>query len=240
MPQEPPIKTSTHGSLGATPNVEVSNKTQKREVQLKGIQASIILTLKDKDNNPVKQTELPAHSFVLNFMRLLWAVFKASSITAKNTAGANVTAQLTRIRQHIRYEIEYHITEYYRESAGFHAWASKEDDSHGILIGSGTTSVSPDDYALASKIPNGLETGKMLYLSGEVSDTYVVGNEAHLFIKRSFINHSGATIYVRELGVAVRQFSPQADILIIRDVIIEQEVPNDYTLDVTYTIEVSI
>jgi hypothetical protein len=234
------IRTSAYGTLGVTPKIEVADKTQKRNIQIKGLHASITITLKDENEKQIKREEYPANSFVLNFMRLLYSVFTASSIIAKNTEGVEVTARMTRIRRTISYTIEHRMTTYDVENAGFQAWAMKEDDSHGILVGSGSVSLTPDDYKLASQIRNGLAYGQLLYLSSEVSQTYTVGNEAHIFIKRSFINHCGVSVYVREIGVAVKQFSPEANILFIRDLITEQEVPNNYTLDVTYTIEVTV
>ena len=74
----------------------------------------------------------------------------------------------------------------------------------------------------------------------EVEETAVAGNEAHLFLKRSFINHSGANITAREIGLAVKQFSPEANILIIRDLLPETDVPDNYTLDTQYILEISV
>jgi len=240
MNVDKPIKSSTHHSLGLSTHVAVKSEMQKRQVELKGLQASIVLTLKDKDENIVEKKELPANSFVLNFMRLLYTALTVSSYNATDTSGATVSAKLSKVRKEVSYEVEHKITTYSRILAGYQAWCPKEDDSHGILVGNGTASVDPEDYNLSSKIPNGTSSGQLIYLASEVEETSVVGNEAHLFLKRSFINHSGASVAVREIGLAVRQFSPETNILIIRDLLTEFEVPADYTLDTQYTLEVAV
>jgi len=240
MNVDKPIKSSTHHSLGLSTHVTIKSEMQKRQVELKGLQASIVLTLKDKDEKVVEKKELPANSFVLNFMRLLYTALTASSYNVKDTSGATVSAKLSKIKKLVSYEVEYRETEYERIVAGYQAWCPKEDDSHGILVGNGTATVNPEDYNLSSKIPNGTDSGQLIYLASEVEETGVAGNEAHLFLKRSFINHSGAGITVREIGLAVRQFSPETNILIIRDLLTEFEVPDNYTLDTQYTLEVAV
>ena len=234
------VKSSGQSSLGLSTRLNVNYKMQKRQVEIKGLHASIKLTLKDKDEKTVVEKDLPANSFVLNFMRLLYTAMTASTHNVTDTNGSVVTAKLAKIEQHVHYEVEYKETEYDRYIAGYHAWAPKEDDSHGVMVGGGTTTVTEEDYRLEAKIPNGLGSGQMIYLYSRVGETQTVGNEAHLFITRSFINHSGDSIMVREVGVAVMQVSPIANILIIRDLVEETEVPNDYTLDVQYTLEITV
>ena len=240
MNVDKPVKSSAHHSLGLSTHISVKSEMQKCQVELKGLQASIVLTLKDKDEKVVEKKEFPANSFVLNFMRLLYTVMTASTYNVMDTNGNVVTAKLAKIEQHVRYEVEYRETEYYRHIAGYQAWAPKEDDSHGVMVGSGTATVTAEDYRLEAKIPNGLGSDQMIYLYSRVGETQTAGNEAHLFITRSFINHSGDSIMVREVGVAVMQVSPIANILIIRDLVEETEVPNDYTLDVQYTLEITV
>ena len=154
--------------------------------------------------------------------------------------GDNITTMLCKVKKTVSYTVEYHETRYERTLAGYQAWALKEDDSHGILVGTGTKTVEADDYALESKVPNGVGSGMMLYLSSDVENVEVVGNEARLVLKRSFINHSGADITINEVGLVVRQFCPEDNILVIRDLIEPITVPNDYTLDVQYTLIISV
>jgi len=234
------ISGSSEGKLGCEARVVVKSNLQKRKVEFHGLKAKIIVEVKDDKENTVSKKEFPANSFLLNFMRMLYAVFTAGSITAKDTNGNSVSMKLVRVQKTQTYTIEYKTLSKSFEQAGFHAWAIKEDDSHGILIGSGTGTVTPDDYQMSNQIPNGLESGKMLYLESSVGDLVVVGNSAHIELKRSFLNYSGSTITLTEIGLAVRQFSPETNILVIRDQIEPTDVPNNYGVDVSYVIEVTV
>lgn len=217
--------------IGTALAVSIDNRLQGYVDELKGISMEISITLKDEKGNVVKRFRTPGNSFLLNFMKMLYAIMRATSYGG---------FACERIKSTERYTVEYRTIEYTREIAGIHAWAMKEDDTHGILIGNGTKEVSPNDTWLASQIKNGLGPGQMLYLASDVSSTEVSGNEAHIFLKRSFINHSGGDITVTELGVAVWNVNPSANLLIIRDLVLPFNVPNNYTLDVQYTISVSV
>jgi len=156
--------------------VTVKSNMQKRQIKLKGLQASIVLTLKDKNKNIVEKKEIPANSFVLNFMKLLYGLLTASPYNVVDVNGNTVSAWLKRLEQTFHEIIEGREIEYDRYLAGYQAWCPKEDDTHGILIGTGTKTIDPNDYNLDSKIPNGTDSGQMLYLSSEVGDTIVAGN----------------------------------------------------------------
>ena len=234
------IESKSEGNIGSSVKLAIRDKPQKCEVRLHGLKAKILVKVKDENEKVVSEKIYPANSFLLNFMRMLYSVFTASSITAKDTNGNDISMHFTEVKKHEYYKIEYREIERDVYKSGFQAWAIKEDDSHGIQIGTGTTSVSPDDYKLESQIPNGVGSGKMLYLSSEIKNVQVVGNSAHLELRRTFLNYSGDKITVNEVGLAVKQFSPETNILVIRDVVEATEVPNNYGLDVSYIIEVTV
>ncbi|MFP3265625.1 MAG: hypothetical protein RXO54_07315 [Acidilobus sp.] len=231
MIKDPIRQRWTESGIGTDVSMTVSNRMQEYYEELRGISLDIDIVLKDKDGSVVKRVRTPGNSFLLNFMNMLYAVLTA-------TAFAGFASE--RIRTTPSYNIEGRQIQYTRELAGIQAWAPKEDDTHGILIGNGTSTVTPTDTWLASQIKNGLGPGQMLYLFSEVGTTTVAGTSAYITLKRSFINHSGNDITVTELGVAVWNVNPSAYLLIIRDLIPPVDVPNDYTLDVQYTISVSV
>ena len=68
----------------------------------------------------------------------------------------------------------------------------------------------------------------------------VVGSISSVDIKRSFVNASGGTIRVSEIGLAVYVVATGKNKLIIRDVIEPVDVYDGYTLTVTYTILVRL
>jgi len=227
-----PIKQRwAESGIGTDVSMTVFNRMQEYYDELKGISLDIDLALKDENGNIVKKVRTPGNSFLLNFVNMLYAVFTAKAF-------ANFASE--RIQTTQSYMIEGRQIQYTRELAGIQAWAPKEDDTHGILIGNGTNTVTPNDTWLASQIKNGLGPGQMLYLFSDIDTTTVAGNSAYITLKRSFINHSGNDITITELGLAVWNVSPSAYILIIRDLIPSINVPNNYTLDVQYTISVLI
>jgi len=234
------IESKSRGNIGSSVKLTIRDKPQKCEVRLHGLKAKILVKVKDENEKVVSEKIYPANSFLLNFMKMLYSVFTASSITAKDTNGNDVSMHFTEVQVSKSYEVEFRKTTRTVNLSGFQAWAIKEDDSHGIQIGTGTTSVSPDDYKLESQIPSGIGSGKMLYLSSEIKNVQVVGNTAHIELKRTFLNYSGHKITVNEVGLAVKQFSPETNILVIRDVVEATEVPNNYGLDISYVIEIAV
>ncbi|RLE64032.1 MAG: hypothetical protein DRJ38_06235 [Thermoprotei archaeon] len=233
------IEKPSFSYLGASPDIDVKREKIEHRVELRGLHASIVVTVKDRNNRVVERKEVPANSFVLNFMRILYSVLTGKEYTVVDVNGNTVTTKLTMVKSEERWTVEGHEFERTREIGGFHAWALKEDDSHGIVIGSGTKTVEANDYSLESKIPHGYGSGQMVYLSSEVGKVEVVGNEARLTIRRTFINHSGAPITVNEVGLVVKQPSPSAYVLVLRDLIQGTEVPEDYSLDIQYTFVVT-
>jgi len=217
--------------LGIGIKVDVGNPIIKHEVQLKGISLSIRLQLKDKDEKIVLERVEAGNSFLLNFMRMLYAIFTVSEYS-------EFIYKADRERRSRELLGREFMVEYILD--GMHAWAYKEDDTHGIVIGRGEAVLTPDDQALSAKISNGLEAGKMLYLFSDIRPTTVTATEAYIALRRSFINHSGAPITIKELGVIVWVVGTNKYKLIIRDLIIPVTVPNDYTLDVQYIITISI
>jgi hypothetical protein len=85
------------------------------------------------------------------------------------------------------------------------AYGLDNDDSLGIIVGSGSNPVSPTDYALASKIPHGTGTGQLDYEPSTVTSSYS-STFSYVEIARSFINKSGADIIVREVGLVGRNY----------------------------------
>jgi len=234
------IESKSEGNIGSSVKLAIRDKPQKCEVRLHGLKAKILVKVKDENEKVVSEKIYPANSFLLNFMKMLYSVFTASSITAKDTNGNDVSMHFTEVQVSKSYEVEFRTTTRTVNLSGFQAWAIKEDDSHGIQIGTGTKTVSPDDYKLESQIPNGIGYGRMLYLSSEIKNVQVVRNSAHIELKRTFLNYSGDKITVNEVGLAVKQFSPETNILVIRDLVEATEVPNNYGLDISYVIEITI
>jgi len=106
--------------------------------------------------------------------------------------------------------------------------AGDNDDSFGIVVGSGSAPVSPYDYNLASKIPHGTGTGQLDYDTHSTISSYG-GSSSYVEISRTFVNKSGSDVVVREVGLVGCSFHSYQDIyykfMVARDVL-----PNPVTV----------
>ena len=109
------------------------------------------------------------------------------------------------------------------------------DDDEGIVVGSGTTAESWNDYALVSQISNGTGTGQLQYatqnnpgFSGDKTLTY----------SRGFANNSASGVDVNEIGLIFNTYYTSFNnkyILMARDVLDSTiTVNNGETLTVNY------
>lgn len=107
----------------------------------------------------------------------------------------------------------------------------------GIWIGTGDTAYSFEQYAMSAIVSHGTETGNLVY-GVMAHQTPVYTSETKEWaqtIKRVFNNNSGATITIKETGLA-----GSASILNARDVLGTADVLNEgaqYT--VTYTVKLT-
>jgi len=139
-------------------------------------------------------------------------------------------------------------TEYYGEykiggGTPMGAKAPDNDDSYGIMVGTGTTVVGIDDYTLESKISHGTGSGQLDYDTHTINK-YEESGKVRIEITRTFKNVSGATITVKEVGLGVRNYWKCEDgvrndlkFLIVRDLLdTPRDVPDGGSLTVKITI----
>ena len=115
----------------------------------------------------------------------------------------------------------------------------------GIVLGTGTTSVTPTDFALATIIADGTSSSQLEYLSSSGSGLTISAPSGSFTLERLFRNSSGGTITVNEVGVYSTAMdsttSPENNgICIIRDIVSPGFAINDgeyarviYTLSIT-------
>ena len=76
------------------------------------------------------------------------------------------------------------------------------DADGGIVVGSGSTAVTINDYRLESQIPHGSTAGQLQYGDTTISNMVMTDpNVWHFFISRSFTNATTADITIRETGI---------------------------------------
>lgn len=114
-------------------------------------------------------------------------------------------------------------------------------DTHGIVIGIGTSEHSLEWASIQSKINHGPNGGEMLYgVSQKVAPFWPPARYA-FNAHRDFTNNSGASITVNECGIYVSCTTTPYYFCIVRDLISPgQPVPNLSVLNVKYEIAVEL
>jgi len=192
----------------------------------------------------------PSKSFVVNLAKVLLGMLKApggapagvSALIASETVTAPDASSKTI------------WTEWYASDTQFAAGgttlainAPDNDASYGIVVGSGSTPVSPTDCNLASKISHGTGAGQLDYEPQTVKSSYS-DTSSYVEISRAFINRSGGDVVVREVGLIGRNYWAyekgvlnDVKFLIARDVLPNPIlIPNLASLTVRYRISLSL
>jgi len=125
--------------------------------------------------------------------------------------------------------------------------APDNDDSYGIVVGSGAMPVTPDDTSLSEKITHGTGTGQLDYDETEVSyEVDYTNKRGYIYVKRSFKNLSDSDVIVRECGIVMwyrimcgNYVFVNTKKLIVRDVLSEPVTVHPYEqLVIHYTFQI--
>jgi hypothetical protein len=136
-----------------------------------------------------------ANSFVDNMANFLFGILAAAPNGAKTasvveTDGSPATPKTSAAAN-------FGVTTIAASAAG------AGSNSAGIRVGTGDTAFDHEDYELDTIIDHGTGAGELEYgASTTVSPVYAAGNIT-FSIKRTFVNSSGSSIEVKEVGIAV-------------------------------------
>jgi len=206
-----------------------------------GIGAVLELTVKDKDGNITDHRVMESKSFVRQFLELLYCQ----------------TAGIFYWKSDQPYQFPYVIVTnthglkkpVFADASIFDCDGAAGDQNMGIMVGTGTTAPTIDDYALETRITHGTGAGQMQH--GDVAFGLPTSDAStsHFTITRDFANASGGLITVNEIGLYVKASivahagSGYYDdfFMIIRDVISGGiDVPDGQTLTVNYREQASV
>ena len=108
----------------------------------------------------------------------------------------------------------------------------------GVGVGTGTTTPTNTDYVLATPIAHGTGAGQIQYQGTTYTAADVVGDNVDAIITRTFLNGSGSTITVNEIGIYCLDTQ---SFLEIRDVLAAGvDVDDGETLTVQYTLRTTV
>lgn len=115
--------------------------------------------------------------------------------------------------------------------------------NNGIVVGRSNVPVKQSDFKLDDKIAHGSAVGQLVHnaqtwsaLQGTESLTFVT-------VARTFSNATASSITIAETGIYAKLHSTSTqdrDVCIVRDIISPYPVPATKTIEIEYTIEVSL
>lgn len=192
-----------------------------------------------RKNGSVKtKKNMASRSFLKQFAAMLMCLFDYGvGYTVKDTGGTNRTIQAYGYPQVLDTQGVGGSDCYpFRDGSG----GLKVDGSDiGVVVGTGTTAVAPDDYALTTKIAEGSGSGQLQHFGTKVGPVAVSSPDASFDIERIFRNESGNSIEVSEIGLYARTDGSYMACL-IKDLLASPvEVADGEILKVKYTIKIT-
>lgn len=168
----------------------------------------------DKNGKQVLLRSERANSFVGNFAKASFSTFTGLGNDAVATNGVTRSVLLGNI------------------------YADAANSTYGIVLGTGTTTVTINDYKLQTQIAHGATSGTLEYGSHTSTVPTVVGNYCKWLVGRIFTNSSGAPITVYESGIY--QNSSGYYTMIERTIIEPYEIADGVTRTMQYEYRVTV
>lgn len=185
--------------------------------------------IRDKEGNLIKDSGLQkSKSFVLGFLDLVLLLMDE----LYNVPGPaeNITDTTNNVRA---------VDATLGALVMFAVRAAANDDTYGIVVGSGITAESNADYKLASQIAHGV--AGLNYGGVSVTAAAIIGANVDMLLTRSFTNGSGVAKTVNEVGAYVASRTVGWYFCILRDVLAGSDViPNGGVYTVVYTLRTTV
>lgn len=171
---------------------------------------------------------IPSHSYVIQFLEIFDALWNKTDKNATDVTGA----------ESVLMDVSDNI-----ETKG-RLGAAVGEDTHGIVVGTnaGTTAEGNENYALDTKILHSAigEANKLNYQAVITTAAAVDGANVDYDISRPYLNETGSTITVKEIGIIIKNTTDSKYHLILRDVVTDEDVLDGYTLTVVYTLRTTV
>lgn len=205
----------------AKPELETINQGQIPNLLVHGeLEAVLELIVKDKSSEVTSHRTMKSMSFVRQFLELLFVEFNKlppkAALLMKDIGGS---------------------PRYIREGCrNFDCAGGVGDLGRGVMVGTGATAPTIDDYRLEATIGHGSGAGQLQYGGVTFGLPASDPTTSQFTITRDFANASGGDITVNEIGLYVVGWDGGARyFMVIRDVIAGGiVVPNGQTLTVNY------
>jgi len=223
------MRANMDSKMKATPEVSVEDAEKKVADMHVLMQAELETIVRSPDGKVSHHDVRKAESFVRQWLELLWVHAASLGRVSEGYAMRDTGNGLRRIRTHM-------------DNWFLHALAAV--DTHGILVGLGTTAPTIDDYRMEDQIPHGIIHPQLQYSDMAVGYPGINMNISQITITRSFANASGSAVTVYEIGAALRAYDRASwsgivrYFLVLRDVIAAGiGVPVGDTLTINYRLQ---
>jgi len=172
----------------------------------------------DRKGHLERMLKKPMYSFLRNFIRHPWYFWQNTGLVLIDVTGTSRSMAVSTI-----------LT----------ANAPAANDNYGILVGTGTNSVSCLDNNLQTKIAHGNGAGQLYHQATTLTLYTESAAQAYFPLSRNFNNNSGGTITVNEVGLALFASAYTYYFLFSRDLTGGIDVLNGKTLVAQYTLKVT-
>jgi len=188
----------------------------------------------DKNMDTVFETKkIAANSFVIQYLQFMRYFTGQLTATIKNTAGNPTTI---------------HYGGYSGSNPNgpkMDVAAADNDSNYGIVVGSGTGTVTNQDYRLANQITHGLTTGLLDYGTQSSSTPIDHGTYISYQLARNFYNPTANPITLNEIGIYCRANQQYAATMyyycLIHDLLVTPTIIGvDQTIAISYFIETQL
>ena len=205
-------------------------------------EAFLELEVTDKDGKVIQRHKQRSHSWTRNAYNLMFSqlagkngndgTFGAGLLSGKNTGGVILA---------IPYPLAIVLSDASADVAPNGYMAGSGVDTRGIMVGSGINAESFEDFALQTKITNGVAAGQLSYVA---SAAHVISYDALSKVLKNtliryFNNNSGGDVSVNEVAIVSYGWGATT-VLMARDKLaLTVTIPNTGQLKVTYTVQLT-
>lgn len=169
----------------------------------------------DRNGKVIKRNEfVEAHSFLSNFIRIMYVQFANLGLAAIRTSGAsgNLGTGVNNLR----------------------ISAAANDPTYGMQIGSGTNVPTLGDNALQTQI-----TANVYHLGTNIFLTNPSSSSMEVIITRSFLNNTGSALAITEIGL-VTAATDSGNLYLIDRTLYSISVPKALSIAFTYKIGITL
>ena len=214
--------------IKAKPELKIIREEEIPHLLIPGELGAVLeLTVKDKDGKVTDHRLMRSRSFVRQFLELLWIqAYQIPEIAPYNMRDTSNALQ-----------------DICEGGLSFAADGGVGVVTHGIIVGTGTTAPTIDDYAIETIIAHGTGAGELQYGAVTFGAPASDATTSQFTITRNFANGSGGAITGNEVALYVKGFKYNTTyyFLTIRDVIAGGiSVPDGDTLTVNYREQVVV